>query len=236
MFVTYDDPNVSSTLHHKLAITLPSKWLDQSVDKVKESFVNAYNKKFPDNQLNDEEFVLSVKDNSPFTNRDFKILSSSDTPSGCFEDRGEVRLVSPPPSGWRDADRTSNGKLRCKNFGCQQEYTEAENADKACRHHVARPIFHDTRKWWTCCDGVKVYSFDELLSIPGCQLGRHSNVPPLAEQQREAEMKAATNKVRRNSHMRALSSPEQCLRATKMVLPCPHGEMASRLRRRSRCT
>ena len=185
-----------AALHHKLAITLPAKWLDQSADKVKEAFVNAYNKKFPDSKLDDEEFVLSVKDASPFTNKDFKILSSSDTPGASFEDKGEVRLVPPPPSSV-NGGVAANGKLRCKNFGCQQEYTEAENTDTACRHHVNHPMFHDTRKWWTCCDGVKVYSFDEMLTIPGCQVGRHSNIPPPAEQERDAEIKAATNKVRR---------------------------------------
>ena len=43
--------------HHKLAITLPSKWLEQSSDKVKECFVERYNKKFPDTPLDDEELA-----------------------------------------------------------------------------------------------------------------------------------------------------------------------------------
>ena len=54
VFVIYDVSSVPVNLHHKLAITLPSKWLEQSVDKLKEAFVNAYNKKFPDNPLDDE--------------------------------------------------------------------------------------------------------------------------------------------------------------------------------------
>ncbi|MBO8905142.1 hypothetical protein INO84_14425, partial [Staphylococcus aureus] len=61
VFLIYDHAS-DPALHHKLAITLPTKWLEQSCDKVKETFVNAYNKKFPDNQLDDEDFVLSVKD------------------------------------------------------------------------------------------------------------------------------------------------------------------------------
>ena len=39
--------------YHKLAITLPNKWLEQSADKVKECFVERYNKKFPDTPLDD---------------------------------------------------------------------------------------------------------------------------------------------------------------------------------------
>ena len=86
IFLIYDE---GPGPDHKLAITLPSKWLDQSADKVKECFVERYNKKFPDNELDDEELVLSVKDDSPFTNRAVKYLTSSDTPGKCFV----------PPSG-----------------------------------------------------------------------------------------------------------------------------------------
>ena len=34
---------------------------------------------------------------------------------------------------------------------------------------------------------VKVFEFDELLCIPGCTLGKHSNQPPAIEVQRKAE-------------------------------------------------
>lgn len=69
IFVIYDAPAVPAALHHKLAITLPAKWLDQSVDKVRDAFVGAYNKKFPDNALDPSELALSVKDSSPFARR-----------------------------------------------------------------------------------------------------------------------------------------------------------------------
>ena len=39
VIVIYDLPDVPSSLHHKLAITLPSKWLELSVDKVRDAFV-----------------------------------------------------------------------------------------------------------------------------------------------------------------------------------------------------
>ena len=69
VFVIYDAPEVTESLHHKLAITLPAKWLDQSVEKVRDAFVGAYNKKFPDNALVASELVLSVKETSPFAQR-----------------------------------------------------------------------------------------------------------------------------------------------------------------------
>lgn len=186
IFLIYDE---GPGPDHKLAITLPSKWLDQSADKVKECFVERYNKKFPDNELDDEELVLSVKDDSPFTNRAVKYLTSSDTPGKCFVPQMEVRLVTPPKQA--APGMTASGKLRCKNFGCQCEYTDAENNEGACRHHAEPPVFHDTRKWWGCCADVKVFEFDELLCIPGCQLGKHSNQLPAIEVERQAAIQKA---------------------------------------------
>ena len=150
IYLIYDEG--PADLHHKLAITLPAKWLEQSSDKVKELFVERYNKKFPDNELDDEELVLAVKDDSPFTNRSVKHLTSADTPGKCFTPGMEVRLVPPPKVV--QPGRTASGKLQCKNFGCQCEYDENDNKEGSCRHHVAPPMFHDTRKWWTCCEGA----------------------------------------------------------------------------------
>jgi len=178
---------------HKLAITLPSKWLDLSADKVKELFVERYNKKFAENELDDEELVLSVKDDSPFTNRAVKYLNSSDTPGRCFTPGMEVRIVSPPKVV--APGMTASGKLRCKNFGCQKEYTEGDNHEGQCRHHAQAPVFHDTRKWWGCCEDVKVFEFDELLLIPGCQLGKHSNQVPAVEEARLAAIAKANEEA-----------------------------------------
>ena len=187
IYLIYDEG--PAEFHHKLAITLPSKWLEQSADKVKELFVERYNKKFPDNELDDEELVLAVKDDSPFTNRTHKHLNSSDTPGQHFAAGMEVRLVPPPKA--QIPGRTASGKLQCKNFGCQCEYDENDNPEGGCRHHVAPPMFHDTRKWWTCCEDVKVFEFDELMNIPGCVRGKHSNQVPAVEQQRLDGIKQA---------------------------------------------
>ena len=69
------------------------------------------------------------------------------------------------------------GRIRCKNFGCNQFFTEAENSDTACRHHVKPPVFHDTKKGWSCCP-KRVYDWDEFQQLAGCTVGRHSAVPP----------------------------------------------------------
>lgn len=67
-------------------------------------------------------------------------------------------------------------KLRCKNFGCNQFYTEEENSDTACKHHTAPPIFHDRVKGWSCCKEKKAYDWEEFQAIEGCTVGRHSTV------------------------------------------------------------
>ena len=191
------DACASSELHHKLAITLPAKWMDQSVDKVKDLFVGAYNKKFPSAPLEADALVLQVRDASPFTVADTKLLKSADTPAKVFEEKGEVRLVPKPAAaagggGGAAAPGLPPGMLRCKNYGCQKVYDPSANCDGACRHHKAGPIFHDTRKWWSCCEEKKVYSFDELFEIPGCTAGLHSDAPPAEELRKQEALAAAT--------------------------------------------
>ena len=295
------DACASAELHHKLAITLPAKWMDQSVDKVKDLFVGAYNKKFPSTPLEADALVLQVRDASPFTVADTKLLKSADTPAKVFEEKGEVRLgrsrrrrraaaAAPPrpscrraccaaelrlPEGGRPVDqhdggptqgradlttrasggaaarrrrctrstsssnpgvhrrpplrraarrgaaqaggagggdgrrperhssaaepgtgaarrrrsRTSRrrarrrrraaeaaaaaaGRARYWHFGCQVEYSIADNGPTSCRYHASAPVFHEGTKKWVCC-GVKKYDFDEFLAVPGCVTGPH---------------------------------------------------------------
>ncbi len=195
VFVIYDEASAPASAHHKLAITLPAKWLELSVDKVKDAFVTAYNQKFPDSPLDGAAMVLQargggsradahvmrarqaslacshvrarrarilsrptarlqVKDESPFTPTDVRILREGDTPAKALVDRGEVRVVPRMAAGGAAGGEAK--KPRCKNYGCQCEFEEASNHDAACRHHKAPPMFHDTRKWWTCCDDRKV--------------------------------------------------------------------------------
>ena len=40
-----------------------------------------------------------------------------------------------------------------------------------------KPVFHDRRKVWPCCDRG-AFDFDEFLAIPGCKRGRHRARPP----------------------------------------------------------
>lgn len=62
----------------------------------------------------------------------------------------------------------------CTNQGCRKKYNEAENSETACSYHDGKPIFHDIKKGWTCCNQI-VYDWEEFMVIPGCKKGSHSD-------------------------------------------------------------
>jgi disease resistance protein len=66
-------------------------------------------------------------------------------------------------------------KLKCMRAGCQQEYIEADNNDTACHYHPGKPIFHDIKKGWTCCNKI-VYEWEEFEKLVGCEVASHTNV------------------------------------------------------------
>ena len=69
-----------------------------------------------------------------------------------------------------------DGKAKCVNFGCQQEYIVAENSDASCSHHVGAPVFHDASKYWSCCPKNVKYDFDSFLKVPGCVVSAHTDI------------------------------------------------------------
>ena len=64
----------------------------------------------------------------------------------------------------------------CRNVGCGEKFTEAENDDAACAFHPGPPIFHERKKGWACCNQTR-WDFDEFLKIPTCAVGRHCANP-----------------------------------------------------------
>jgi len=44
-----------------------------------------------------------------------------------------------------------DGKFKCINQGCNKGYVEAENGAEACKYHKGTAVFHDLKKFWTCC-------------------------------------------------------------------------------------
>ena len=67
---------------------------------------------------------------------------------------------------------TPSGKLRCANKGCNKEYLEEENGDQVCQYHEGAPVFHDVKKYWTCCK-KETWDWDEFVKLPTCCVGRH---------------------------------------------------------------
>lgn len=72
-------------------------------------------------------------------------------------------------SGPKPAAQREDGKVRCKNFGCNRYFTRGEQVP--CQYHKSPPIFHETAKWWSCCPNNKAYDFDQFMAIPGCVEG-----------------------------------------------------------------
>ena len=72
-------------------------------------------------------------------------------------------------------DSKNEPELKCVRNGCKKKYLESENNEKACHHHPGKPIFHDLKKGWTCCNQI-VYDWDEFQNLRPCAVDRHSNI------------------------------------------------------------
>ena len=65
---------------------------------------------------------------------------------------------------------------KCTHLGCGKLYYEKDNIEGACHYHDGKPMFHDTKKGWTCCNQV-AYDWDEFQKLPPCKVGKHTDVP-----------------------------------------------------------
>lgn len=84
---------------------------------------------------------------------------------------------SAKPSASSSVKVREDGKVRCKRFGCNRWF-DPKDDQVPCRYHVAPPIFHETAKWWSCCNDKKAYDWESFMKIPGCQEGFCSVDPP----------------------------------------------------------
>ena len=66
-------------------------------------------------------------------------------------------------------------ELKCLRLGCLKKYKESENTENSCSYHNGKPIFHDLKKGWACCNKI-VYDWDAFEKIKGCQQGKHNAV------------------------------------------------------------
>ena len=64
----------------------------------------------------------------------------------------------------------------CANKGCAaKSFVPEENAEDACHYHPGEVVFHDLKKYWTCChDKVKAaLDWDEFMKMPTCAESSH---------------------------------------------------------------
>ena len=75
-----------------------------------------------------------------------------------------------------------DGRYICANKGCTAKtFTDAEkDLEDACKYHTGAPVFHDLKKYWSCCnpDGQQgkdkiAYDWDEFMKLPTCSVGKH---------------------------------------------------------------
>lgn len=188
LFLDIREDEAAQHARYQLAITLPAKWLQLPVDKLLDTYVAQYAKKFPDDALVKADWAIYVKDPSPFARTPWKKVSTDSLMGDAFSERQELwvaKAVQPA-----DAAAARNART-CKNYGCQKHFELADNGPDACTYHEGAPVFHDTRKWWSCCEEAKVYDFDALYAVPGCKRGPHSLTPPAAEVKANAAVKEA---------------------------------------------
>lgn len=67
----------------------------------------------------------------------------------------------------------SSQLLKCTRNGCYKQFNPEENTESSCTYHPGKPIFHDLKKGWTCCNKI-VYDWDQFEKIPKCQTGKHT--------------------------------------------------------------
>lgn len=174
VYIHYEEPGAPEKTSK---LSIPKSWVSNKlVSDVIELFVDAYNKANPDHALVKNEVYLQ-------TSEAMKIYSDVKI-EGNLEDLFDYFIKKGVHLRTRVADTSASaaandGKLRCKNYGCNQFYTEECNSNSSvCCHHTGPPVFHDLVKYWSCCPEKKAYDWDEFQLITGCATGVHSTVDP----------------------------------------------------------
>lgn len=167
--------NLAGALEKSSKLGVPKSWQTKTVGDVIGLFTKAYNAK-SDIQLVKEEMHLLGEDGE-------KIYSDAQV-STTLGDHCDYILkpgVHIKHTSTTTIPINAAGKqyVKCKNYGCQKYFDEdASSEENTCQHHTGPPIFHDTIKYWSCCEGTKAYDFEGFQLIKGCNAGTHSTVDP----------------------------------------------------------
>ncbi|KAK8805743.1 hypothetical protein WA158_002399 [Blastocystis sp. Blastoise] len=167
VFIQYKETTEDNNM--KVKLTLNSKWSAGPVIDVKNMFLKAYNKKYPEEGLTAENTLFVVGSQKCF---------DDDIVEKVVEDYGTFKLEKgEAPKREIKKEENHEGMLQCKNYGCLKWYKPEENVEGCCIHHVGPPLFHDTKKGWTCCE-KRVYDWDSFHKIEGCTKGKHNPISP----------------------------------------------------------
>lgn len=186
--------------HMTLKLGLPKKWVTGPSENLKTTFVDNYNKKHPETPLDCATCHLvnkkgkAIPSEAPcdvyLEHKDDVKVKPGPSPAYDAEEVASAQeakekaaaaptlAASPTAAAAAATSNAHEGMLRCKNYSCQSWYKPEENPEGSCRHHVAPPIFHETKKGWSCCKDKMVYDWDDFMAIKGCTTGQHSNVDP----------------------------------------------------------
>jgi len=153
-------------------LSVPKSWVtSKTVADVINLFAEAYNKTNPNHAI--------IVDDVHLETSEAMRIYSDDKIDGSLVDRFDYFIR--PGKYVRQLAQTANanaGKLRCRNYGCNQFYSEESNAENSCCHHSGPPIFHDLVKYWSCCPDRKAYDWDDFQKLSGCCSSKHSTVDP----------------------------------------------------------
>lgn len=69
--------------------------------------------------------------------------------------------------------KNKDGLYYCAHHGCESKvYDPEKNEEGCCHYHLGEPMFHDRKKYWTCCK-AEAYEWDEFDKLPRCAVGKH---------------------------------------------------------------
>jgi len=171
----------NEALHMTLRLTLPEKYLNRPTKDVVRLFVDHYNKKHTEKQIDTETLHLKIV-GGDLLEHHVLVQDTLSNGNECYllpPDGGSVSLrraaataaaaaaAAEPPAA-RVEKKDDQGLVRCKRFGCRRSY-DPNGPPQECVCHKGPPIFHEVAKWWSCCPDTKEYEFDDFMKIPGCQ-------------------------------------------------------------------
>jgi len=155
-------------LETTLRITLPAKWLDGPVSKVRDTFVEKFNLKHPDCPIALSDCRLEL-DGGAVLSPDAVVSQSIADNAKLLLKRGSKAAApaAAPVAAAPTQITTADNAVTCKRFGCGKKFVPGEPSTE-CRYHKKPPVFHETRKYWACCPDKVAWDWDSFTAIPGC--------------------------------------------------------------------